>query len=212
MEAHELSGPEHKLERLIFFSDAVFAIAITLLVIDLRAPRLPPGAPDAAVAAALGAMLPNFGGFALSFLVIGAFWIGHHRAFALARRWSDRLVAPNLLLLAMMAALPFFTALLSANSTSRLPPLLYGAWLLLAGLATVGVQRVVTAPPVIDPRATADDAAAIRERGYALVAGAAFGMALVALIGPGSNGLIGLATIPLIRRALAWRRRRKKPT
>ena len=202
MEEHQLSGPEHKLERLIFFSDAVFAIAITLLVIDLRAPHLPGGATGRDYAIALLNETPRFGGFMISFFVIGAFWAGHHRAFALARTWSDRLIGPNLMLLCAIAALPFFTAFLSANAGGRLPALLYCLWLMIAGLLNMRLQRLVVAPPVVDPNAPTEQAAVIRRRGGAVVLGAAlaFGLALIAPIP--ALGLLALMTIGLWRRLL----------
>src|SRR5690349_20845375 len=63
-------------DRVLFFSDAVFAIAITLLVVDLRVPNL---VPDAAqeISNSTGRILS----FVISFLVIGLFWMGHHRLF-----------------------------------------------------------------------------------------------------------------------------------
>jgi Endosomal/lysosomal potassium channel TMEM175/Resolvase, N terminal domain len=64
-------------DRVLFFSDAVFAIAITLLIVDLRVPDVP----DLQSGQQLRDTLPQIGGFALSFAVIGLFWTGHHRLF-----------------------------------------------------------------------------------------------------------------------------------
>lgn len=121
---HSSSGPEHRLERLVFFSDAVFAIAITLLVIEIRAPRLPLGATTNDYWAALLDLTPEFGGFLISFFAIGSFWRGHHRIFAVARRWHDRSSMPRLVLLGAIAALPFFTAFMSGDTRGRLPVVL----------------------------------------------------------------------------------------
>lgn len=202
MTEHHAAGPEHRLERLVFFSDAVFAIAITLLVIEIHPPHLHFGAPIGEWLQALAALSPGLTGFVISFFVIGAFWAGHHRAFAFARHWDERLIGPNLLVLFAIAALPFFTALSSSNPTARLPVMLYCGWLLLAGLANVRLQRLVTMPPVADPE-TAAAGTAVRRRGLAVVAGAATALLLCGVLPYPSLGLMGLATIGLWRRLFA---------
>lgn len=203
MTEHHVAGldspPEHRLERLIFFSDAVFAIAITLLVIEIHPPHLHAGAPVGEWLQALATLSPALTGFVVSFFVIGAFWTGHHRAFALARHWDERVVGRNLLVLFTIAAMPFFTALSSSNPTARLPVMLYCSWLLFAGFANVRLQRLVTTPPVADPE-TAAAGTALRRRGFAVVAGAATALLLCAILPYPSLGLLGLATIGLWRR------------
>src|SRR6201989_3138217 len=87
---------DHALERLVFFSDAVFAIAITLLVIELHPPHVDPSGGHVAFINALLRMFPNFFGFFVSFWVIAAFWAGHHRAFALSGHYAPSLIMPNL--------------------------------------------------------------------------------------------------------------------
>lgn len=201
-DGHANTGPEHKLERLIFFSDAVFAIAITLLVIEIHAPRLPWGTSEHDYAVALAHELPSFGGFVISFFVIGAYWAGHHRAFALARRWDDRLIGPNLMLLASVAAMPFFTAFMSGNAGGRVPVLLYCSWLIVAGLFNIRLQRIVTAPPVLDPAVPLHEAEQIRRRGLAVVIGAAIAFGLASVLPYPSLALAALSTIGIWRRLL----------
>jgi uncharacterized membrane protein len=168
--AHEHS-PGHALERLIFFSDAVFAIAITLLVIEIKVPHVELPARDIEFVAALAQMAPSFVGFFVSFFVIGAFWSGHHRGFLLARHWDTRLIMPNLMLLCAVAAMPFFTAFASDYWDQRVPVMLYCGWLLVTALCNIRLQRIVTLPPVIGEQVAAADRAMIRARGYSVALG-----------------------------------------
>ena len=204
MEQRHRSGPEHKLERLIFFSDAVFAIAITLLVIELRPPHLHFGASERDHLVALARLFPNFLGFTTSFFVVGAFWAGHHRAFAFAHRWSDALVTPNLLLLFAVAAMPFVTAYMSANATAHLPVALYCVWLIVTGLLSHHLQRIALAAPVVDPSAPARRVREVRRRGLSVVVGAACALVLALVIPRPFTGmaLTALMTIGLWRRWL----------
>lgn len=164
-------GPEHTLERLIFFSDAVFAIAITLLVIELHVPDLPDRPTDADFITALLNLTPNLVGFVISFYVIGAFWGGHHRAFACAARYSDKLMPANINLLLTIAAMPFFTAFVSNYSNMRVPVVLYCSWLLLTALLNIRIGRLATSPPVVDPTVSPEIIAMIRQRGIATALG-----------------------------------------
>jgi uncharacterized membrane protein len=105
------------LERLIFFSDAVIAIAITLLVLDIR---LPDGdlRSTAAMRDALLGLGPKYVAYALSFLAVGALWIGHHQKFRLIRRFDGGLVWINLLFLMVVGFIPFASAVISGHSNA----------------------------------------------------------------------------------------------
>lgn len=107
--------PENQLglERLIFFSDAVFAIAITLLVLEIRLPTSEGPATNAELLARLLSIWPHYLGYVLSFLVIGTFWMGHHRKYGLIQRYDGNLLLLNLLMLMWIAFIPFPTALIS---------------------------------------------------------------------------------------------------
>ena len=103
------------LERLVFFSDAVFAIAITLLALDIRLPAEVTGHElnAANTFSLLLSIWPKYIGYMLSFLVIGSVWLGHHTKFRYIRRFDSRLLWLNLLLLMGVGFIPFPTSLLS---------------------------------------------------------------------------------------------------
>jgi uncharacterized membrane protein len=94
------------LERIILFSDAVFAIAITLLVIELKLPELDDNT-NQALANALLHTIPHFFSFFLSFFIIGIYWVSHHRMFSYVVNYNLKLVWLNLLLLLFIALMPF---------------------------------------------------------------------------------------------------------
>lgn len=197
-------GPEHMLERLIFFSDAVFAIAITLLVIEIHVPHLERGATDADFINSLLRLTPNFIGFVVSFFVIGAFWGGHHRAFGCAAHYSDRLLPANIQLLLTIAAMPFFTAFLSSYSNERVPVVLYCCWLLLTALLNIRLGRLATSPPVVDATVSAETITMIRRRGIATALGAVTAI-IVALVSPlPILAQTSLISIPFWRILLGW--------
>ncbi len=120
------------LERLVFFSDAVFAIAITLLAIEIR---LPEGIPDAAVNEAIADLLPSIFSYALSFTVIGLYWLAHWRRYDVIARADERLAMTNLVHLAFIALIPFPTALLGGHGDQPGPVVVYALVVAGAGLA-----------------------------------------------------------------------------
>ena len=100
-------------DRVLFFSDAIFAIAITLLAVDIRVPDLPASLIHSSQQ--LRNAEPRIFGFVLSFLVIGLFWIGHHSIFRHIIALDRLLILINLLFLGTIAFLPYPTALLGAT-------------------------------------------------------------------------------------------------
>ena len=97
--------------RIEAFSDGVFAIAITLLVLEIKIPA--PGSDPLAVQ--LLRQWPSYVSFVISFAFIGIMWINHHRLFTFIRRSDTVLMLLNLLLLLGVTALPFPTAVLAAH-------------------------------------------------------------------------------------------------
>ena len=130
---HTAAGGILSLERLVFFSDAVFAIAITLLIIEIEIPDLAHGISVQEEWKELGALWPSFLAFVLSFLVIGRFWMGHHAVFGQIERYDDRLMWPNMFFLLCIAAMPFATGLLGKNLGRFVPELIYNLMMLLCG-------------------------------------------------------------------------------
>jgi TMEM175 potassium channel family protein len=104
--------------RLEAFSDGVFAIAITLLVLDLDVPE-PDTLHGGSLAQALAHQWPAYFAYLVSFLVIGIIWINHHTMCALSRQVDRRTLFANLFLLLTVSVIPFPTRLLAAYLTAR---------------------------------------------------------------------------------------------
>lgn len=192
-------APDHALERLVFFSDAVFAIAITLLVIELHPPHFERGASVGEQLAAFATIIPNLFGFVVSFWVIGAFWQGHHRAFALAAHYHQRLVRLNLAMLFVVAFMPFATAFMANNLGALVPTAFYNATMVILGLLNIRLVQAATSPPVVAEGVTASQVAQVRARGWGVVLGAA--TALVFSFVDARFSQMALITIPLWQRA-----------
>ncbi|MBE0689559.1 MAG: DUF1211 domain-containing protein [Anaerolineae bacterium] len=122
------------LERLIFFSDAVFAIAITLLALEIRLPAPAEGGlTNEALLSLLVSLWPKYLAYILSFWIIGAFWIGHHRRYRYIQRYDGTLLLLNLLLLMAVAFVPFPTAVISEYG-NRTGTIFYALTMVVIGL------------------------------------------------------------------------------
>jgi uncharacterized membrane protein len=130
---------EFQLERLILFTDAVFAIAITLLVIEIRVPELH-HATEADAVQGLLRLIPKFIGFFISFFVIAVYWVAHHRIFRFVRRLNTGLIWINLFFLLGIVLMPFTTAYQSEYSLLRTPWIVYSLNIIVVGLMQVRLQ------------------------------------------------------------------------
>src|ERR1700710_2487095 len=110
---------ERELDRLGAFSDGVFAIAITLLVLNLQVPDVP----GKDLGKAISDLSAGFLAYGIGFAVVGGFWYDHHRLFSRLRHGSGRLVLVNLLLLACIGMMPFTTNLLGRYDEPLAVPL-----------------------------------------------------------------------------------------
>ena len=138
--------PAEDTSRLEAFSDGVFAIATTLLVLDLKVPLK---LSSAELRSALLDQWPGYLSFAASFAVIGIMWVNHHRMFQLIRRSTHGILLWNGLLLFMVSATPFTTALASAylgEEGQRLAAVVYCGWFLLTATVWNLMWRYAASP------------------------------------------------------------------
>jgi len=110
------------------FSDAVIAIAMTIMVLELRAP-------PAADLQALSPLIPRFLGYVLSFTFLGIYWNNHHHMFQAVHTVDGRILWANLHLLFWLSLIPFVTGWVGESGLSTWPVALYGVVLLLAAFA-----------------------------------------------------------------------------
>jgi uncharacterized membrane protein len=104
---------ENDTGRIEAFSDGVFAIAITLLIIEIGVPHLDQEPPGTTLPEALVALWPSYLGYIISFLQIGVIWANHHNRFRFIERSDHGLLFLNILFLMCVAFIPFPTALLA---------------------------------------------------------------------------------------------------
>jgi uncharacterized membrane protein len=191
------------LERVLFFSDAVFAIAITLLVIEIKVPVLDHGAGDGPLGNALGRMIPLFVGFVISFFLIGQTWVEHHMIGRLLRGFDRGLLWRNLGLLLFVAAMPFASALMSEYFGSRLATTFYALVFAGLGLAKAGLWRHAARRGLVD--LDSPDAVRIGARVWATPI-TATGVAAAAMAGL-PWPVMGFMLIPVVAQLLDRRAR-----
>lgn len=129
---------EAGLERIVFFSDAVIAIAITLLVLDIAVPETA-GEGTLTLAQQMLVLWPKFLGYFVSFWVIALYWLAHHRCFLFINRYDRRLIFLNFLFLMFIAFMPFPTSLLFNKPTQTTSVSLYAATAAGMGLSLAAV-------------------------------------------------------------------------
>ena len=183
------------LERIIFFSDAVFAIAITLLAIDIRLPELPSGMTNERLLEELGGLRAEFFAFVISFVVIAAFWVGHYRTFRVIVQTNGRLIAINLAFLFCIAALPFPTSVLASQGDLPVAVIVYATF----GVVTGAMSTILWLYPVraglVAPTVTPETARRVTYR--SLVVPVVFACSIpVALVNPFAAEVIWVLMVP----------------
>ena len=124
--------------RLEAFSDGVIAILITIMVLEFKTPE----GHDWADIAGLG---PKFWAYVLSFLFLGIYWNNHHHMFQVCKHVTGAILWANLHLLFWLSLVPFTTAWLGETVVAPVPAALYGAVLLMAGVAFTILVRTIIA-------------------------------------------------------------------
>lgn len=208
-----MSDTSHRaaqLERVAFFSDAVFAIAITLLVIDIKVPHLEHPSEAAALHALLAHGLQVVG-FVVSFLVVAAYWVAHHQLFGLLQAEDRRLIWRNLVLLLLVSFMPFPTAFFSEYPAYQTSLVLYAGALAAVGIAQQEMWRYAGRHPELqrDPQHRAPFVIG-RHRSWAVPSVALLAIALSFVSLPAAR--ISLTLIPLavaLLERLARRRARQ---
>jgi len=114
--------------RLEAFSDAVIAIIMTVMVLELHVPH-------AADWTALKPMVPSFVTYVFSFVMLGIYWNNHHHLFHAAERVTGRVLWANLHLLFWLSLIPFVTGWMGENHFSALPTAVYGVVLLMSAVS-----------------------------------------------------------------------------
>ena len=126
-------------DRLEAFSDAIIAIAITLLVLEIHVPeRHEEGGSNSKLWHELGDLWPSYLGFVISFVVIGIMWANHHEIFRYIGRTSHGLITLNTIFLFCIALAPFPTALLAEylrHDGEKTATIVYQGWFLVTAIA-----------------------------------------------------------------------------
>jgi uncharacterized membrane protein len=144
--ALERSERKHDPTRLLTVSDGVFAIILTLLVLELKVPELANGQ---GLREALREVRPSFVAFLISFFVVAMAWVGHRDVFTRIRRTDRVLIWLNLLLLLPLSILPFGASLLSRYDREPTALELYGFILIAIALTRLTMWVYVVRRPYL---------------------------------------------------------------
>ncbi len=180
----------HSIERIAALSDGLFAVAMTLLVLDLRLPAATAIRSDAALSHALLALLPQLGVYLMSFLTLGMFWIGQQTQLNHLARADRDIAWIHLAFLFAVTLMPFSTRLMAAFLTYRAALLIYWANIALLGATLFAAWRCATHGKLVRADAPPDIGRAVERRIVIAQALYAFGAALCVFSTYASLGFI----------------------
>ncbi len=201
--------------RLEALSDGVFAIAVTLLVLDIAVPA----SAEAHLLRSIADLWPSYLGYVVSVSTIGAMWLGHNAITGYLERTDVGFVRLNLLLLLVIAFLPFptrlFAEFIDKQSPERVAATIYGLSLLLASTLLLVLWRYALRYRLVRPDAADEEVQLLTKRltpglaGYPALIIAGLFIPAVAVI-----GYLGIALyyiIPFRRGSIPFRRQRRLP-
>jgi uncharacterized membrane protein len=132
-----------QIERLLFFSDAVIAIAMTLLIIEIKAPHIENNS-NSEVIKNINELIPKFVSFFISFFVIAIYWKAHHHLFGYVKKYTDKLIWLNILFLLSIVLMPFSSAFYSENFHLNIPYAIYCMNIFVTGLLNCWIIRYIS--------------------------------------------------------------------
>jgi uncharacterized membrane protein len=135
--------PTNRIEAL---ADGIFAVAMTILVLELHVPELGREVSEAHMLSELESLVPKVLSFGSGFVILGTLWVGHHFQFNYIRRSSRAILWINIVFLLTISFLPFVIALIGTYGAMRVTCILYGATLVVA-MTCLLVQWLYAAGP-----------------------------------------------------------------
>ena len=185
--------------RILALSDGVFAIALTLLILDIVVPA---ATTDDELGKVLLHLWPRYLAYALSFLVIARFWMIHHQVFRLIVRDNATLVWLNFLLLIFIAFLPFPTAVLGGHERAPAAAVLYAVAVCLTGASSAAYLWYATAR-LMRPDVGRGQIRAMRAR--SMSGPVLFALSVpIAAVAPYVAEAIWIFAFPLARMSFVW--------
>ena len=143
MEGRRLETREGRdVSRIRAFTDGVMAVAITLLVLNIEVPDLPTGS-EGQLDEELLDLLPSLGAYALSFALVGRYWVVHHRMFEDLRSFDGTLMSLNLVFLALIGLVPFSSDLVDRYDQEPIAAAVFAGTLGLAALVNTIMVRYI---------------------------------------------------------------------
>ncbi len=127
----DVSGLIASPERLKTLADGVFAIVMTLLVLDLSVPAVKGSSANSDLLHRLAEMWPEFLIYGLSFMILGVFWVIHHSIYADVKRYDTTLVWLNIVFLMFVSLIPYSTSIVGKNGFITVTAVIYGINMLL---------------------------------------------------------------------------------